>query len=96
MYLYDVGAPCPCGSEIGKDHYCRDCGFGIDPNAPCGDGLQSDKPTEARLQRIERGLATFEGLWREFAGILDDDDSPASRAFRDSIRIDLSRLNNGE
>jgi len=41
-YKYAEGQPCPCGSTIGKDHYCRDCGFGCDPDAPCGDGIMSD------------------------------------------------------
>lgn len=30
-YKYAQGTPCPrCNSRIGKDHYCRDCGYGYD------------------------------------------------------------------
>ena len=37
IYKYNVGEHCGvCGSVIGKDHYCRDCGFGCD--SVTGDG----------------------------------------------------------
>lgn len=49
---------------------------------------------DQRVRRLEKKFAALEGLWREFAGLLDDDDYEKSRAFALSIRTGFSELDN--